>query len=44
MADVRSRQHQQESLFSEGDASEDLSWRSVRSVSRNEAPPTSSAH
>jgi uncharacterized protein (DUF488 family) len=44
MADVRLRQHQQASLFPQGEAGEDASWRSVRSVSRGGAPPTSSAH
>jgi hypothetical protein len=42
MADVRSRRHQQTALFAGDD--EDVSWRSLRSVSRSGALPTSSEH
>jgi uncharacterized protein (DUF488 family) len=43
MADVLLRQHEQTDLFSQ-DENEDLAWRSIRSVSPNVAPPTSSEH
>lgn len=42
MADVRARKHQQTTLFGRDD--EDVSWRSLRSVSRSGVPPTSSEH